>query len=97
MHMHNPFRQLPIYLVKAYQYLLRPWLGKQCRFYPTCSDYALQTLQQTCKPLYKVYGQIIWRLLRCQPYSKGGFDYPNCQAAYFKINSKTNVCQCKNQ
>jgi putative membrane protein insertion efficiency factor len=61
-----------IFLVRIYQALGRPFLGGQCRFYPTCSDYAVEAL--------RVHGAIrgswlaIWRILRCQPLCAGGFD-----------------------
>lgn len=61
-----------IILIKLYQWLLRPLLGANCRFYPTCSDYALESLQK--------YGAIkgAWlmlkRLFRCHPWCNGGPD-----------------------
>ena len=59
-------------VVRAYQVLISPLLGPRCRFYPTCSQYALEALQR--------YGVIIGcrlmlqRILRCHPWSKGGGD-----------------------
>lgn len=59
-------------LIHGYQRLLSPWLGRQCRFHPTCSCYAAEALSQ--------HGSIkgtcltIWRLLRCQPFAASGFD-----------------------
>lgn len=49
------------------------FLGNRCRFYPSCSDYAVEALKKhgALKGLYL----IIMRLLRCHPYSKGGFDF----------------------
>lgn len=64
--------RLFIWLVKAYQLLLSPFFGQQCRFYPTCSQYAIEAL-------YK-YGAIrgsyytVRRLLRCNPWHAGGHD-----------------------
>jgi putative membrane protein insertion efficiency factor len=64
--------RLLIALVKGYRYLLSPWWGSQCRFTPTCSEYALESLQR--------YGAArgTWlaarRLLRCHPWQAGGFD-----------------------
>lgn len=43
-----------------------------CRFYPTCSEYAVQSLEK-----YGVFiggAKAIWRILRCNPFNKGGFD-----------------------
>ncbi|MCC7327540.1 MAG: membrane protein insertion efficiency factor YidD [Burkholderiales bacterium] len=59
-------------LIRGYQYLLRPLLGNNCRFYPSCSDYALQAIER--------HGAIrgLWlavkRVARCHPYHPGGFD-----------------------
>lgn len=61
-----------IVLVKIYQFTLSPVLGRQCRFYPTCSWYALDAL--------RTYGgfrggwMMMKRLARCHPFSKGGYD-----------------------
>ena len=60
-------------LVRAYQLLVSPLLGPTCRYYPSCSAYAVEALQ--------VHGAIrgSWlaarRLLRCHPWSEGGVDH----------------------
>ena len=59
-------------LIRIYQYLFRPLLGANCRFYPSCSDYAREALEK--------HGAIkgVWlagrRILRCHPYHPGGYD-----------------------
>lgn len=59
-------------LVRLYQWTLSPFLGGQCRYWPTCSHYAVEAL--------KTHGGIkgSWltarRLLRCHPFAKGGYD-----------------------
>lgn len=59
-------------LIKGYRYFLSPYLGNSCRFEPTCSHYALEALEK--------YGALkgswlmIKRLVRCQPYCRGGED-----------------------
>lgn len=59
-------------LIRAYRYLLSPWIGNQCRFSPTCSVYAMQAIE-----LYGA-GRGSWmtlkRLLRCHPFCTGGKD-----------------------
>lgn len=59
----------PIHL---YQRLISPALGPRCRYYPTCSSYAEEAIRE----LGPVRGLILatWRLLRCNPFSPGGFD-----------------------
>jgi len=65
-------RKLLLGLIRAYQFLLRPWVGNQCRFWPTCSDYAGQAIDR--------HGALrgSWlaarRVLRCNPWHAGGID-----------------------
>lgn len=65
-------RWVLIVLVRGYQYSLGFVLGGQCRFYPSCSNYALDALRS--KPAWKAVGMIVWRIARCQPLCKGGWD-----------------------
>ncbi len=59
-------------LIAAYRYLISPWLGNRCRFYPSCSCYAQTALQQ--HGIMLGCGLIFYRLLRCHPYHPGGHD-----------------------
>ena len=59
-------------VVRGYQIALSPWLGGRCRFDPSCSHYAMEALRK--RPLLKALGMIAWRLARCQPFCKGGYD-----------------------
>ncbi|MCI6082715.1 membrane protein insertion efficiency factor YidD [Gemmiger sp.] len=58
--------------IRWYQRFISPLLGHNCRFVPTCSQYAIQALQ--------VHGALkgtllsVWRILRCNPFGKFGFD-----------------------
>ena len=61
-----------IWIVKAYQLLLSPFFGQQCRFYPTCSQYALDALHKHGALLGSYY--TTRRLLRCHPWCAGGHD-----------------------
>jgi uncharacterized protein len=58
--------------IRLYQRFISPALGPRCRYYPTCSDYAVEAIRE----LGPVRGPILasWRLLRCNPFSHGGFD-----------------------
>ncbi len=63
--------------VKLYQWLISPFLGNNCRFYPSCSAYCIEAMEShgVIKGLYLG----IRRLLRCHPYSQGGYDpVPGC-------------------
>lgn len=59
-------------LIRAYQWLLSPWLGHHCRFYPTCSHYAIEAIEQH-GPLTGA-GLTLRRLSRCHPWHPGGVD-----------------------
>lgn len=59
-------------LIRAYQYLLRPLLGNQCRFTPRCSDYAMQAI--ALHGPWRGSWLTLRRLLRCQPLCAGGHD-----------------------
>jgi putative membrane protein insertion efficiency factor len=58
--------------VRAYRLVLSPWMAPRCRFLPTCSDYAVQALQQH-GPVTGV-GLAVKRLLRCHPWGGSGLD-----------------------
>ncbi len=64
--------RLLILLVRGYQLLLRPWVGGQCRFTPTCSEYTLQALQRHGAAGGTYLGAV--RVLRCHPWCAGGHD-----------------------
>lgn len=65
-------KKVLIYMIKIYQKHISPKMTRRCKYYPTCSEYARQSLDK--------YGIIkgsflsIWRILRCNPFSKGGVD-----------------------
>ena len=58
--------------IRAYQRWISPALAPRCRYYPTCSAYAVEAVRE----LGPVRGTILagWRLLRCNPFSHGGVD-----------------------
>lgn len=61
-----------VVLVRAYQLCISPFLAPCCRFYPTCSDYAIEAIRRH-GPL-KGPLQSLLRLLRCHPLHPGGYD-----------------------
>jgi uncharacterized protein len=63
---------LAIKAIQGYRYLLSPWVGNQCRFYPTCSYYAEDAINQ--HGLTKGSYLTIRRLLKCHPWHPGGID-----------------------
>ncbi|NYT84597.1 membrane protein insertion efficiency factor YidD [Pollutimonas harenae] len=58
--------------IRFYQYVLSPWVGRSCRFTPTCSQYAIEAIE--------IHGALkgLWlatrRIARCQPWCAGGYD-----------------------
>ncbi|MBC7658634.1 MAG: membrane protein insertion efficiency factor YidD [Chitinophagaceae bacterium] len=66
--------RLLIGLVRLYQICLAPLLGPRCRFYPSCSRYAVSCLETYTLP--KATSKITLRILRCNPWHPGGVDLP---------------------
>jgi putative membrane protein insertion efficiency factor len=69
-------RRVARFLILLYQSTLGPWVGGGCRFYPSCSNYALEAIQ--------LHGTLrgswltLKRLSKCHPFHPGGFDPPPC-------------------
>lgn len=68
----RPMKTLAIALIRFYQMCISPLIPPRCRFYPTCSQYALEAVQK--------YGFLkgsylaTKRILKCHPFHKGGYD-----------------------
>jgi putative membrane protein insertion efficiency factor len=58
--------------IRAYQKVVSPLFGSRCKYYPSCSEYAAQAIGR----FGILRGLVLagWRLLRCNPWSHGGFD-----------------------
>ena len=73
-------RRIAIAPIVVYQRVISPALPARCKYYPTCSQYAVQAIQR--------YGILrglvlaVWRLLRCNPFSHGGFDPVEAQRLF---------------
>ena len=65
-------RQLLLALIHVYRYAISPFLGQRCRFHPSCSAYAAESL--TRYGLFKGLWLAIKRILRCHPFHPGGHD-----------------------
>lgn len=61
-----------ITLIKFYKKYISGALPDACRFTPTCSEYAMQAY--TKYNFFKATGLTLWRILRCNPFCKGGYD-----------------------
>jgi putative membrane protein insertion efficiency factor len=71
-----PRRSIPtralVAVIHFYQHWISPALPPSCRFYPSCSAYAVEALQ--VHGLLRGSGLTLWRLLRCAPWHPGGID-----------------------
>lgn len=65
-------KKLFLFLIKFYQKNISPMKKPCCRFYPTCSQYALEAIQKY--GAFKGFFLALWRILRCNPFCKGGYD-----------------------
>jgi putative membrane protein insertion efficiency factor len=59
-------------MIGLYKAFVSPLLPPACRFEPTCSEYAKQAIEKY--GVFRGVGMGIWRILRCQPFCKGGHD-----------------------
>ena len=69
---HSLPSRIGIALVRFYQLYLSPLKPRTCRFYPTCSEYAARAIAH--RGLLRGTALAAWRLLRCNPFSPGGYD-----------------------
>jgi putative membrane protein insertion efficiency factor len=66
--------------IRLYQRVISPVLPSRCRYYPSCSQYAVGAIRR-----YGVLRGLVlagWRLLRCNPWSHGGVDHPEDQTLF---------------
>jgi putative membrane protein insertion efficiency factor len=75
-------RYLGIALVRLYRVTLGPLFGGpgRCRYHPSCSQYAIDALREY--GFFKGTVLAAWRLLRCNPWSRGGVDYARDQKVF---------------
>ena len=65
-------KKIMIFFIKMYQKYISPLKSTKCPYYPSCSQYGLEAVEK--------YGALkggllaIWRIIRCNPFSKGGYD-----------------------
>lgn len=72
----NPFhaaRYPFVWLLKGYRLVISPLYGNVCKYYPSCSQYAVDAFET--HGVFRGFALTAWRLLRCNPFSTGGVDY----------------------
>jgi putative membrane protein insertion efficiency factor len=77
-------RLLVVLPIRAYQRLFSPVIGERCRYYPSCSEYAAQAITN----FGILRGLVLagWRVLRCNPFSHGGYDPVEAQRLFKSRN-----------
>lgn len=70
--MSHPLRRIAVLLLLGYRRIVSPLLAPRCRYHPSCSAYAIEAIRQ----FGILRGGLLaaWRLLRCNPWSLGGYD-----------------------
>ena len=72
-------RRIMIFLLSCYKALISPFLGDNCRFYPSCSNYAMEAIET--HGVLKGSYLAIKRLSKCHPWHEGGIDpVPSCHS-----------------
>lgn len=71
--------------IRVYKRWISPLLPSACRFQPTCSEYGYGAIER--HGLVKGIGLTAWRLLRCNPFNRGGYDpVPGAEDAQLKLD-----------
>jgi uncharacterized protein len=65
-------RHVAQFPIQLYRWFLSPYLGRQCRFEPTCSAYALEAIEK--HGTFRGYGLAARRVCRCHPWGAAGYD-----------------------
>ncbi len=64
--------RISIFLIKGYKYLISPYIGKSCRFEPSCSTYALEAFRSY--GFFRGFKLSLFRIIRCNPWGGHGYD-----------------------
>ena len=80
-------RALLLAPIRLYQRFISPLLPRRCKYHPTCSDYAVQAI----RGYGSLRGTVLasWRLLRCNPWSHGGYDPVSDQTLFKRPDSSS--------
>jgi YidC/Oxa1 family membrane protein insertase len=90
----NPAGMLLVWIIRGYQTFVSPAIPRSCKYYPSCSQYSIDALRQ-----YGVLRGVVlagWRLLRCNPWSYGGYDPVERQTLFRKRQSGDRLIESHN-
>jgi uncharacterized protein len=77
-------RNTVILVLRGYRRFISPLYGDVCRYYPSCSSYGLQQIQQ--RGILRGSALTLFRIIRCNPWSKGGFDEVKPSGQRFEVS-----------
>jgi putative membrane protein insertion efficiency factor len=88
-------KSLLLLLLRAYKLGISPFLGQNCRFYPSCSDYAAEAVREHGAAKGVILASR--RLCKCHPWNPGGFDPVPKKIPESKVSDSaaTTECSCK--
>jgi len=73
-------RRVAVAPIRVYQRVISPLIPPRCKYYPSCSEYAVQAITEF--GILRGLVLAAWRLLRCNPFSHGGFDPVHAQRLF---------------
>ena len=87
-------KHVMIWLIGLYRKYISPLKPPCCRFTPSCSAYAIEAFRK--RGFFVGFGLTVWRILRCNPYSKGGYDPvpERGERKRKKCREKEDTCTC---
>ena len=79
-------KKILLFIIGVYRKIISPLIPPRCKYYPTCSTYALQAVEKHGA----VKGTLLaaWRLLRCNPWSLGGVDYVPDKFSFYTLKKR---------
>lgn len=84
----TPGRLIGIGIIKVYQFLLSPIIGSSCRHLPTCSEFGYEAIAR--HGLVSGSWLTFWRVLKCNPFGKAGYDPVPKNMRWFKTHKNEN-------
>jgi len=85
--MRSAARRVALAPVLAYQRVISPALPRRCKYHPTCSAYVVQAIES--HGILRGAVLAAWRLLRCNPLSRGGYDPVSAQTLFHRSLPRT--------